>query len=175
MPHMDTNSEQNSLQEQVKPNKKKRRKNLNMREQKFKKLVLAGVKPTQAMREAGYSESTALGKSSEKVVKCGLPALMDKMGLTDERIIGTTLEALSANKCISAMVVHSSGEGMADAHGMTKDFVEVPDWQNRLKAVEISAKFKGHLREKTELELIGPITVEVVSYGATLAPKKVDG
>ena len=48
---------------------KKHRKRLSIRERKFIKALVEGKTPTQAMREAGYAESTALAKQSEKVGK----------------------------------------------------------------------------------------------------------
>jgi hypothetical protein len=59
-----------------------------------------------------------------------------------KRLVRTLLACLDAYKVISAIIVAKGGKDMADAHGMTKDFIEVPDWQSRLKAVDIGLKLK---------------------------------
>lgn len=54
-----------------------------------------------------------------------------------------------ANKVISAMVVNQKGDGMKQANSMTKDFVEVPDWANREKALKYVDQLAGlHEEEK---------------------------
>lgn len=74
--------------------------------------------------------------------------------LPDKDILQTIKEGLTADKVISAMVV--SGSGMKDAHSMTKDFVDVPDWSNRLKAADISLRVKDlYPKEKIEVDITG--------------------
>ena len=52
-------------------------------------------------------------------------------------------ELLGATKVISANVIAPNGEGMADAHSMTKDFIEVTDFAVQLKANDSISKLKG--------------------------------
>jgi phage terminase small subunit len=79
---------------------KKHRKGLSIRERKFVKALVEGKTPTQAMREAGYAESTALAKQSEKVGKLGvtIQSLMDKKGLTDDYLLDVLMQGLQATK-----------------------------------------------------------------------------
>ncbi len=54
------------------------------------------------MRDAGYAESTALSKQSEKVGKLAVPiqGLMERMGITDELLLQVLAEGLQATKRI---------------------------------------------------------------------------
>jgi phage terminase small subunit len=81
---------------------KKHRKRLSIRERKFIKALVEGKTPTQAMREAGYAESTALAKQSEKVGKLTgtIKELMDKKGLTDDYLLDVLMKGLQATKRI---------------------------------------------------------------------------
>lgn len=73
---------------------------MSIRERKFIKALVAGKTPTQAMREAGYSESTALAKQSEKVGKLAdtIKQLMDRKGLTDDYLLDLLMQGLRATK-----------------------------------------------------------------------------
>jgi hypothetical protein len=71
---------------------KKHRKGLSIRERKFVKALVEG--------KAGYAESTALAKQSEKVGKLGvtIQSLMDKKGLTDDYLLDVLMQGLQATK-----------------------------------------------------------------------------
>ena len=131
----------------------KKRQKLNIRERKLIKGLMAGLTQSEAMRQAGYAEATVRSKSSQKVAEV-TPTILEiceRQGLTDDKLCDTVRLGLDADKVISAMVIAKDGEGMSDAHAMTKDFVEVPDWQSRLKAADIGLKLKGHMKDKTEV------------------------
>lgn len=73
--------------------------------------------------------------------------------IPNDKILTTIAEALDANKPISCNVICQSADGMADAHSMTKDFVDVPDWANRLKAADMASRLKGmYPPEKKKVE-----------------------
>lgn len=59
-------------------------------------------------------------------------------------------EGMEANKVISANVIAPNGEGMADDHSMTKDFIEVHDHPTRIKAADSVAKLKGLIVDKSQ-------------------------
>lgn len=74
--------------------------------------------------------------------------------LPDRKLLECLDEGLRSTKCISAMVVAPSGEEMADAHGMTKDFVEVPDYMARHKYLDTALKLKGRYpNEKQDITI----------------------
>jgi hypothetical protein len=57
---------------------------------------------------------------------------------------------------------------MADAHSMTKDFVDVPDYQARIKAAELAGKFRGDFIERSQVDLNAnmKMVIESVDYSA---------
>ena len=144
-------------------NKRENKKKLNIRERKFIKAVVSGETPTEAMRIAGYKETTARFKSGAKLTKVmpTIQQLMEKRGLTDDYLLQVAEEGLKATKVISANIIAKSGESMADANSMTKDFIDVEDYAVRHKYLETSLKVKGHMKEKVDLNLSGTITVKV--------------
>jgi len=104
---------------------------------------------TQALKKAGYSETTARFHQQKTLQRLGIPELCEREGLTDKKIINTIKGGLDANKVISAV-------GGKDANGGTVDFVDVPDWGNRLKASELAAKLKRILSDgRQEIEVKG--------------------
>lgn len=137
----------------------KKQKPLTPRQLKARKLILQGLPARIALREAKYSPKTADKDSKAVLEKLGIKELMEKQGLTDELTINTIKDAHTANKVISAVI---TGKEAKDAGGLTTDFVDVPDWSNRLKASELASKLKGHLmsdRIAVEVEHKGVVEV----------------
>jgi hypothetical protein len=124
--------------------KKKKSERLKIRERKFIKAILDGKCPTDAMREAGYAENTALYKSGEKLkkVKSTIQQLMEKRGLTDDRLLEVLEQGLESKKVIAANIIAPNGEGMKDANSLTKDFIEVEDFATRHKYLDTALKLK---------------------------------
>lgn len=71
----------------------------------------------------------------ENVKKLGVGALMDHMGLSDTRLISKLDELVDAKRTVSAI----SGK---DANAGTVDFIDVPDYQTQVKALDIALKLK---------------------------------
>lgn len=151
----------------------KKREKLNIRERKLIKGLAAGLTPTEAMRQAGYAESTAQVKAGKKVkeslIQASIQELMEKKGLTKDKLLDKLDEGLDSMKVISANVVAPDGGGMADAHGTTKDFIDVPDFAARHKYLDTALKLGDHYpTEKVEHSGGVEITVtkKVVAIGA---------
>ena len=136
--------------------KKQKKRALTIRQRKARRLILQGKPARVALREAGYSPKNADANANEVLEKLGIQELMEKQGLTDALTINTIKDAHLANKVISAVI---TGKEAKEAGGLTTDFIDAPDWSNRLKASELSMKLKGRLREKVDLEHSG--TVEI--------------
>lgn len=123
------------------------------------KLENVGKPLGQIMRENGYAENTA--NNPDHVTKSkSWEMLMDEY-IPESLIAETHKEAFSATRVISAM---NTGK---QATGATADFIDVPDWQTRMKATELGYKIRGKLTEKTDItsggkELKGLIEV---NYG----------
>jgi hypothetical protein len=128
--------------------------NLSPRRRKLLKNVLSGEYKTKkdVILSAGYTEGTAT-KSAELILgnlrfKSAMVQAMEAKGIDDARLAEKLDEGLEANKVISAMVVAPNGEGMADASGVTKDFIEVPDYLARHKYLETALELRGDFPNK---------------------------
>jgi hypothetical protein len=149
-----------AMAEKAKPKKK----TPSIRERKLIKGIIEGKSGIQAMKDAGYADSTAWKKGSQKLaqLKPNIQELMEKKGLTDDYLIDGLMEGTKATKVISATIVAKNGEGMKDADSMSKDFIDVEDYLTRHKYIETGFKLKGHLRDK--IDLAGDVTIEIISY-----------
>lgn len=138
---------------------------------------MAGEPPTAAMRTAGYSDYTARSKAVPKVreskIAETIQELMDRKGITDERLLDVLEDGLKATKVISAMVIAKSGEGMADANSMTKDFVEVDDYAVRHKYMETGLKMKGHLKDVVSNPAGMPTSINIAFMRSDKAPTEI--
>jgi len=123
-----------------------------LRRKRIIKDIVGGKTLKQAGVNAGLNRKTAESQVSqilkEPKVQSQFRELLDK-AVPDELHTNTYKECIEATKVISANVIAPNGQGMADAHSLTKDFIEVPDYQVRLKAADSIAKLKGHLLENT--------------------------
>lgn len=117
-----------------------KRRPLTLRQKKLRANLMKGGKVTakKAMIDAGYSPNTAKAKAGETLAKVGFPELLDKMGITDERLSQVIEEGLRAKK----------------------DNSNIPDQPTRHKFLETSLKLKSKFpSEKTELS--GNIIIRV--------------
>ena len=118
----------------------------------------------KAAKIAGISPTTGVTlEKRDPAFRSEMHAALDKIGCTAEKIAQTVHRNLDAQKVISANVIAKSGDEMADAHSMTKDFVEVPDNMAQLKAAELAGKFRSDFIERSELELKGAVTIRIRS------------
>ncbi len=130
---------------------------IKVRKQIIKKKLLEGSTKKDALLAAGYPLSTATKKGTsicKPIMEDPdfIKTLRDR-GMTDDKLADVAVEGLDATKVISAMVIMPSGEGMKEASGMTKDFIEVPDYDARHKFLVTGLKLKGHLKDKMDIDL----------------------
>lgn len=121
------------------------------RRKKIIKAVLEGKTQKQAGIEAGLKPEYAQQQVSQVLVnpivkKTFLDILNEQ--IPDDFHTNVYKEGMMADKVISANVIALNGEGMADAHSMTKDFIEVPDHPTRVKAADSVSKLKGLIVDK---------------------------
>ena len=137
------------------PAKKLRK--LSMRERKLIKGVVAGMRPSDAMRQAGYTDLTANRKGKMKVesspVKEKIAELMDKMGLSDERLLSVMREGIEAHRVVTASL-----------EGIITDEKSYVDHPTRHKYMETGLKLRGHLRDKILGDLPDNVSV-VINIG----------
>jgi len=124
----------------------------------FEKTLENGGNVTKAMREMKYTEATINNPKNVTETK-SWEQLLDEY-LPEDLITKTHKEAFEANRTISVV----SGK---QASGGTTDFVDVPDWQTRMKATELGYKVRGKLIEKTDITSKG----EKIAPGITIDTK----
>ena len=111
----------------------------------------------KAARASGVPVRTAQRVESDPAVKSVMSQALERVAKRrgfkiDDKISETVIDALDATKVISANVIAPNGEGMKDANSMPKDFVDVPDYQARIKAAELAGKFRGDFVEQVEVK-----------------------
>ncbi len=122
-------------------NKKKDR-HLSVRERKAVALMVSGMSQKDALISAGYSESVATTQAHDVLRKPLVIRALDKAfidaGIDVTRLARKHNELLDCKKVISATVIHDR-----DADSQTNDFIEVPDGQVQVKALELAYKVRG--------------------------------
>jgi len=126
------------MENEVKP-KEKKEISLPLRQRKFLKYYLESGNASISAKKAGYKDIrhsyTILQNPTFRAI---FMHLLDKSGLSDKKIVDKLLELLEAKKIISANITYG------DADEKTDDFIEVPDNQTRMKALELLVKIKHH-------------------------------
>ena len=112
---------------------------LTLKQRKFIKYYIETGNASEASRRAGY----ALGKEqgyenlTKPYIRQAFMVLLDKSGLTDEKIVDKLIELIEAKRQISANITYG------DADEKTVDFIEVPDNPTQIKALELLIKLKS--------------------------------
>lgn len=88
------------------------------------------------------NRDSAKSIGSEILTKLDITEIMEKKGLTDEKITDTLIKGMEANKTVR------SADPNVESDAESNDFIDIPDWQARLKATELASKIKGHLKDK---------------------------
>lgn len=154
---------------------------VKMRRRKIIKDVLAGKTHQEAGIAAGFSPKTAAQQVSQTLrnplVQDALLAAMEKIGMDDAYQADHHKQLIEATKVISANVfVPGSQTDLADAGSMTKDFVEVPDFQSKAKGLEMLYKLRGKFAaEKHDVNVKRPLTVVIRRFSDEDAAPPVSG
>ncbi len=139
------------------------KKPLTIRERRLIKGLAEGLTTTDALRKAGYAESTVRKQSGRTVgnsrVLSALKELMEKKGLSDSALIDSLAGGLKSTRVISARVIEKNA-GAAD-----NDFVEVPDYPTRHAYLRTALQLKGHFpdpRVKIDHNVNQRVSIEVL-------------
>jgi hypothetical protein len=118
----------------------------------------------KAAKASGVSVATAARAEADPRIRSEMAVALEKAGAGKDKIAEVVARNLDAQKVISANILNKSGEGMAEAHSQTKDFIEVPDAMAQLKAAELAGKFRGDFIER--VDVTGQVAVvEIVKFG----------
>jgi phage terminase small subunit len=117
-----------------------------LKERKFVKEYAKDGNGTRAASEVYdvSNNNSAAVIASQNLSRLNIYDVLDRAGVTDDKIAETIGEGMQANKPISAV-------GGRDASEASVDFIDVPDWPSRLKATELASKMKGHLKDRVDL------------------------
>lgn len=126
-------------------------------EKRYLKERAKGASQRKAAKRAGISRPTAVRAEKDPRIKTAMALALERAGCTEDKIAEVVYRNMDATKVISANVIRGKSDsladekdGMADAHSMTKDFINVPDGPTQLKAAELAGKFRGDFIEKHE-------------------------
>lgn len=138
-------------QNQPKHHASKSKEIAKLRRKKIIKDIAKGKTKRQAGINAGLSPKTASAQVTAILNEPETKKSFQQMLIDicpDDFHSQTYRDCMEAMKVISANIIALSGEGMADAHGTTKDFIDVPDYPTRLKAADSVSKLKGYVSDK---------------------------
>jgi len=126
-------------------------------EKRYLKERAKGASQRKAAARAGIHRATAIRAEHDPRILSAMARALEKAGCTEDKIAEVVYRNLDATKVISANVIRGKPDsladekdGMADAHSMTKDFIDVPDGPTQLKAAELAGKFRGDFIERVE-------------------------
>jgi len=121
--------------------KKAKTRKPTVRQRKYVKGLVEGKSMTQAARDAGYSETTALNAKekieSKPAVQNLFVQLMETAGITDEKLAQRLAEGLDAEET-----------KFFQKDGIVMDSRDVIAYGERRAHLEIALKLKGHLTDK---------------------------
>lgn len=127
---------------------------LTYKQRKFRSELFKTFNPTEAAMRAYdcKNRDTARVIASQNLTKLNISFndLLSKMGLTDEEDVQDLIRLRKATKQISCNIYIKKNGKMQEADGKSLDFIEVDDNTIQLKALELTLKLKGHLRDKVE-------------------------
>lgn len=136
-------------------------------QRKFVEGLAKNMRQGDAARAAGYKFPDEEAKRLKKSPKLRehIRRALDRAGATDAKTFKTLADALDATKVISAVVIQGKGSNAVeptDADGKSTDFIDVPDWTNRLRASHDIHELKGYLTP--DADAAGPRIVQLI-YG----------
>lgn len=117
---------------------------MTVKQDKVVELLAEGASPTEAMRQAGYSETSIRlpqRVTRAKKVRTQLEKALNKHNINIERIARTINEAFEAEKLI--VMGKNSDDSFVD---------KIPDYAIRLKAADMSIKLLPKQKEDKDKE-----------------------
>lgn len=146
------------MDKEDKPPRKHGPNKLNTRQRKYVAGAMSGKTPRQAALDAGYSPSVAqtASKTINKTpaVRALFILALEKAGITDEMLAQRLHDGLNATET-----------KLAQKDGVFQDSRELIAFPERRATVELVARLRGLMVEKTESELTFPEGMSVaVSY-----------
>ncbi len=137
---------------------------LTLKQRKFLKYYLESGNITQSALKAGY----ALGQSGfenlqKPLIQFAYQKLLDKNGITDERLNKVLDEGLGSTKVIGYLHQYKKKKGgkiekVQPDEVISSEFLDVPDHPTRHKYLETGLKLKERLNTKEKIEVTGEVS-----------------
>lgn len=136
-------------------------KGLTLKQRRFQKELIKTLSPTEAAMRAYNCKDrlSARNIASENLAKLGISMadLMDKMGLTNEEDVRDLMRLRKAQKVIGYLHQYKKDEDgkiekIEPDEVVSNEFVTVDDNQVQLKALELTAKLKGNIKDKPPID-----------------------
>lgn len=130
--------------------KREKRPPRTIKEKKFVKEYIKSGNGTEAALNSydTTNPKTAAVIATQNLIKLNISDLMDKRGLTDDKLLEVLDDGLRAMKVISANVINikSNDPTVMDqkANSMTRDFIDVEDHPTRHRYLETALRLKGY-------------------------------
>jgi hypothetical protein len=110
-----------------------------------------------------------LGKKAGEIAMCETKRQMEAAGFTFPRLMEKLNDLMNAQKPIAATVVHKAGKGKGarDADESTTDFIDVPDNQVQIKALDMAFTLRDDYpmkKIKADVNHSGSIMAAVASH-----------
>lgn len=138
--------------------KKSKKDNLTVKQRKFIKYYLESGNVSQSALKAGYAFRQTGGDTlSKAVVQEAFEMLMEKQGITDEKLNQVLANGLEATKVIGYLHQYKKKgkkgkiEKIQPDEIISSEFLDVPDMPTRHKYMETAYKLKGRAKEKVEV------------------------
>ena len=135
-------------------------KKLTLKQRKLIKARAEGKTLQQAGEIAGYSPRTAESQACVELKKPqvveAFNSILDRIGLTDERLATKINDLMDCKKAVSCVSQKDAGPGSVD-------FVDVDDNSTQLGAAKLAAQLKGHLIEKKEIDVSAALMAAVAA------------
>lgn len=136
---------------------------------KKKDVIVAAVKadgsPKKMADKLGISKPTAFQYLQQEDVKEAVLTARDKAlkeaGIELNKVFKVIAAGMEATKVISCNVIAPSGEEMLEAHGTTKDFIDVVDYKERRESAKLCAQLLGEFKDSKESEGSGKVVVNM--------------
>ena len=131
--------------------KVKKKKDLTPKQRLWIKAYFEEKTNIEAVKKAGYNcknnhSAHSIGCANKKNLEGTIKELMDKMGISDEKLLNVLIEGLEANKVLGYLNNKVNG-----VEKVSDEFVDVPDHAVRHKFLDTALKLKGaYSPEKVE-------------------------
>lgn len=129
-------------------------KGLTPKQRIFQKELINTLSPTEAAMRAydckDRKSASQIAYENLRKLDISMAELMSQMGLTDEEDIKDLIRLRKCKKLHVCDIYVKDDNGKLKINRNSNDFIEVDDNPTQLKALELTAKLKGNIEDKTK-------------------------